>query len=35
MLEIQIILQNFLQTANVVNDYWQMKKKNDINSRPN
>ena len=22
MLEIQIILQNFLQTADVVNDYW-------------
>ena len=34
MLEIQIILQNFLQTANVVNDYWQMKKKNDINGAP-
>ena len=31
MLEIQTILQNILQTADVVSDYWQMKKKNDIN----
>ena len=33
MLEIQTILQNILQTANVVSDYWQMKK-NDINGGP-
>ena len=26
MLEIQIILQNILQTADVVSEYWQMKK---------
>ena len=26
MLEIQIILQNFLQTADVVSDYWWTKK---------
>ena len=27
MLEIQTILQNILQTADVVSNYWQMKKK--------
>ena len=26
MLEIHIILQNILQTADVVSEYWQMKK---------
>ena len=31
MLEIQIILQNFLQTVNVMSDYWW---KSDINNVP-
>ena len=34
MLEIQIFLQRFLQTVDVVNNYWLIKKKSDYIGEP-